>query len=169
MKKWLLIIILLWATLLTGILIYSKLNQTVSEKESMPVPRIEYDGPIVDQMSSRESLREFISHFLACINDGALDDALSLIEPNYLLSELQNRLGKSEKNMYQIVQLFEKGEMNRFSLSLPNQINYEMSCKFQIYLSTGQSISYEVIIVELTDNHIKHRTWFIKDIKEINE
>lgn len=140
---------------------------STSPEKQAPSPPIPYsessvpDEPYVGEPTGKKP-EEAINLFVVSINSGEFDQAISLLEPNYLITR-----SKDLKNdFYQLIRLWDKGELHKYSVEIPS-INYSpLPCRLSITLTNGTKKKYLLELVELinAESSPPAKVWYIQNI-----
>lgn len=165
-KSWAVCGILLWILLVLGIFIYGRMS--TSPERQTPSPPTSYSGssvpdePYVGKPIGKKP-EEIINLFVVSLNLGELDQVVSLLEPNYLITESKDL----KKDFYELVRLWEKGELQKYSVDIPS-INYSpLPSKLSITLTNGTKKKYSFELVELinAESSPPAKVWYIQNIR----
>ncbi|MEF3304236.1 hypothetical protein [Paenibacillus sp. GYB003] len=165
-KSWTVCGVLLWVLLVISIFLYGRMTSTTENQVPSP-PVLNSDNTLLDEPYVGEPVgnkpEEVIRLFVANLDAGELEQAVSFLEPNYLVSQ-----SKDLKNdFYQLVRLWEKGELQKYIIDIPS-INYSpLPCRIIVTLTNGTKKIFLFELVELVnvESNPPAKVWYIQNIR----
>lgn len=175
--KWAIGIGGLWLVIIIGLLIYSHIPKsstslTTPQQHELSSEQIQNSGPVVgDEIQQEESPDQVITRYLQYINDGDINNASSLVEPNTLLEYTSNLKGMSgHAAVEKFVTLFpEKSATNLEIIGVTisgNEANINVSVKFKSFKTKSYSFKLKLLV---EDSHLKEQFWLITKQAEDNQ
>ncbi|MEF2246402.1 hypothetical protein [Paenibacillus sp. IITD108] len=147
MKKIIITLSVLWALIVLFIFMYGRLTGDQPSKDLNPGFE-DIDAPYIGKpLSDFGSPKDIVTEFIKKINEGNYEEAIYYIDPNYYYNNLS-----SDEFSYEIVNLWEPGEMKNYSIFIPSVNASPLLCSFTITLQNGKKSTYKFEIIELINS-----------------
>ncbi|MDQ0896339.1 MULTISPECIES: hypothetical protein [unclassified Paenibacillus] len=176
--KWVIGIGGLWLVIIICLIIYSHSPHSSTSLKSpqqhdISSDQIQKGGPVVgDEIKKEETPGQVITRYLQYINDGDIDNAASLVEPNKLLEYTSNQKGLSaHAAVEKYVTLFPKKTAANLEITGTNisetEANINVNVKFNSLQTKSFSFTLKLLVED--DGHQKEQFWLITKQAEANQ
>ncbi|CAG7651632.1 hypothetical protein ACFQI7_27990 [Paenibacillus allorhizosphaerae] len=166
-----------WVIVIVGFIIYSHAGpkENKDKKPSAAVsadrnPIISYEQPggPTDQKKIVQSRKpeDAVKLFFSLINEGKLDGAVSIIEPDYMLLVVSSQKNKAPVEvMHSYVHLFNKGELKSIDFTPPEPSAEQIKATTIVQLNNGTKlqVNFDMYFLDIDGAGLKN--WYLKDIR----